>query len=136
MNLELQLLSLIAYNSEDSTQTIPIYPTYIKNPINYSITMPPFPVTIKAVFTDYDVLEETTPIKATIFPNPTNSFITIKAENIKHIRISNMLGQCVYECKVKGDSFEYDIGRHKTGTYIISIDTGNGIITKRVVVTR
>ena len=104
--------------------------------MNYSITMPPFPVTIKAVFTNYDVLEETTPIKASIFPNPTNSFITIKAENIQNIRIINLLGQCVYECKVKGNSFEYYIGRHKNGTYIISIDTGNGIITKRVVVTR
>lgn len=130
----MQLLSIIAYNSEDSTQTIPIYPSSLKNPLYYSLTMPPFPVTIIAVFTDYDVLVETTPIKATIFPNPTNSFITVKAENIKHIHISNMLGQCVYECKVKGDSFEYNISRHKIGTYIISIDTGNGIITKRVVV--
>ena len=71
-----------------------------------------------------------------LYPNPTNGHVTIEAENLKHITISNLLGQVVYKGKVEGDAFEYDFDRHGEGLYLIRIGTTSGVVTKKVSVTR
>lgn len=71
-----------------------------------------------------------------LYPNPTNGHVTIEAEDLKHVTISNLLGQVVYEGKVEGDAFEYDFSGHGEGFYLIRIETTNGVITKKVSLTR
>lgn len=71
-----------------------------------------------------------------IYPNPTDGQVKIEAEGIEHITISNELGQIIYEGKANGNTFEYDFSRHEAGTYLIKIETEDGITTKRVFVTR
>ena len=73
---------------------------------------------------------------ASIYPNPTNGQMKIEVESIEYITISNELGQVIYEGKASGNTFEYDFSRHEAGAYLIKIETENGIITKRVFVTR
>ncbi len=73
---------------------------------------------------------------ASIYPNPTNGQMKIEVESIEYITISNELGQVIYEGKASGNTFEYDFSRHEAGAYLIMIETENGIITKRVFVTR
>ena len=73
---------------------------------------------------------------SSIYPNPTNGQVKIEAEGIEHITISNELGQVIYESKASGNTFEYNFSRHEAGTYLIKIETKNGITTKRVAVTR
>lgn len=81
-------------------------------------------------------IEENGFIKAAVYPNPTNGKVTIKAEDLKQITISNMLGQIIYEGKASGNMFEYDFGEHGTGLYHIRIETANGIALKKVSMVR
>ena len=82
------------------------------------------------------IVNESNSVGCTISPNPTNGKVTIEAENLKHISISNMLGQIVYDGDAIGNAFEYDFSKYKMGIYLIRIETTSGVATKRVVVTR
>ena len=73
-------------------------------------------------------------ITVSIFPNPTTNHITIEAEDIKHITISNMLGQTVFEGNASGDEFNFDFSEHETGIYLIRIETAIGEATKRIII--
>ena len=70
-----------------------------------------------------------------LYPNPTNGLVRIEAENIKHITISNALGQSIYASCVNCNVFDYDCGRHGAGLYFIKIETANGMALRRVSVT-
>ena len=81
-------------------------------------------------------LEVITTIEANIYPNPTNSQIKIEAEGLKHVTISNIFGQQIYEGKASGNEFSYNFGKHETGIYFVRIETANGVAVKKVSVTR
>lgn len=70
------------------------------------------------------------------YPNPTSGKLTIEVEGLKQINISNLLGQVVFEGKAVGNVFEYNFGEYESGVYLIRIETENGMVTKRVTVTR
>ncbi|MBR5081354.1 MAG: T9SS type A sorting domain-containing protein [Bacteroidales bacterium] len=69
-----------------------------------------------------------------VYPNPTNGQIKIEAEGLKHITISNMLGQVVYDGNASSDTFEYDFDKHNAGLYFIRIETTNGVTEKKITV--
>ena len=71
---------------------------------------------------------------ATVYPNPTHGTLTIEAENIEAISIYNMLGEKLFEASTNGNGFDYDFSPHDFGIYLVRIQTGKGIVTKRVVV--
>ena len=71
-----------------------------------------------------------------IYPNPTNGQVRIEAEGLKHIIISNMLGQQIFNGSANGDAFEYDFGKHGAGLYLVSIETANGVAVKKVSVVK
>ena len=71
-----------------------------------------------------------------VYPNPTNGQVIIEAEDLKHITISNMLGQVIYEGKVGGNAFEYNFGKHGAGLYLIRIRTSSGTVVKKISVAR
>ena len=81
-------------------------------------------------------VEEKEPLSVAVYPNPTNNHVTISAECLKRITISNLFGQVIYENNVNGNTFEYDFSGYSEGLYLIRIETANGIVTKRVAVTR
>lgn len=72
---------------------------------------------------------------ATVYPNPTVGKVSIETKGLKHITISNKLGQVVYQSQADGDVFEYNFGAHEAGIYLIQLETANGVTTKRLVVT-
>ena len=134
-NAGMMLSSISVCNVSDPTQTIPVYPIG-KSSLKYGFIMPPFGVSVTATFAAGTSVGENNSISASVYPNPTNGQIKIEAESLKYITISNMLGQCVYEGKASGKAFAYDFGRHGAGVYLVRIETGEGVATKRVVVTR
>lgn len=69
-----------------------------------------------------------------IYPNPTSRTVIIQSENIRNIRIYNILGEQIFESAVSGSSFKYDFIRHETGIYLIIIETPYGIMAKKVIV--
>lgn len=132
-NSGMHLASIIAYNTTNPSQIVPISP--IGN--SYEFVMPPHAVTISATFESTNtLLEESYSIEANIYPNPTNGLVKIEAENIRQICISNMLGQVIYNSNTSNNKFEYDFDQHGEGLYLIRIETANGIITKRIAVTQ
>lgn len=81
-------------------------------------------------------LEDNTAIEVNVYPNPTNGLVRIEGENLKHISISNILGQCVYEGNNGGNEFTYDFSKHGAGLYLVRIETASGVAVKKVFVTR
>ncbi len=133
-NPGMTLSSLTVYNTVDPTQIIPITPIG-KTTSVYSFVMPPYAVSVSASF-NYTSVDENDCVSASIHPNPTSSIITIKAESLKQIYIYNMLGQIIYEREAFGNELDYDFSKQGEGIYFIRIETSNGVVTKRVVVTR
>ena len=72
----------------------------------------------------------------TISPNPTNGKVIIEAKDLKHVSINNLLGQTMYDGNASGNEFTYDFSKHKTGIYLICIETTSGVVVKKVSVTR
>ena len=135
-NPDMVLVSIKVVNANDPTQIIPISPTG-KAASTYSFTMPPFEVVVMATFKNSGAsVNENNSVEVAVYPNPTNGLVKIEAESIKHVSISNMLGQVVFDGKVGGDAFEYDFSGQKAGIYLVRIETASGVAVKKVSVTR
>ncbi|MBO7617730.1 MAG: T9SS type A sorting domain-containing protein [Bacteroidales bacterium] len=75
-------------------------------------------------------------LEAKIYPNPTNSLVTIEAQSLQRLTVVNALGQTVYDHEVEGNTAQIEMAQFGTGTYLIRIQTGNGVAMKRVNVIR
>lgn len=136
-NTGMQLASLHAYNTNDPSQLIPLFTVGKAKNSSYRFVMPPFAVTISAIFENYDVLfEDYFSVYASVYPNPTDGYVKIESESLKRLTISNMHGQQIFNGSADGDAFEYDFGQHGAGVYLVRIETSEGVATKRVVVTQ
>jgi hypothetical protein len=67
-----------------------------------------------------------------IYPNPANEKITIDAQNIERVSISNVMGQKVYETSVNDDNMVIDVNEFPAGMYMIHVVTDEYETTKRV----
>ena len=126
-NQEFVLLSVTVCNANDETQLVPVW--------DNKFTMPNFDVIVKPHFSHTSV-NEIGAIPVSIYPNPVKDRVTIETESVRHISISNMIGQLVFEGAAEGDSFEYDFSSQEVGVYLIRIETSNGTISKRIIVTK
>lgn len=77
-------------------------------------------------------ISESLDMIVSVYPNPTKGQIIIEAEGLKHIRVSNILGQRIYESQATGCEFTYDFSKHGAGLYLIRIETSSGIAVKKV----
>jgi hypothetical protein len=73
-----------------------------------------------------------------VYPNPAKDFINITStENINKVTVVNFAGQKVFEKKItEKTSIILNTASYETGVYIIKIETENGIIAKRITITR
>jgi len=69
-----------------------------------------------------------------LYPNPTNANITVKAEDMKRIEVISLLGHVVYEAEVHGDETILNLSQYHDGVYLLCVITGNGTIKKHVTV--
>ena len=69
-----------------------------------------------------------------IYPNPVKDNLTITAEAMTRITITNTLGQVMYDETVVGDNQEVNVSQYKAGVYVVRIATETGVIVERVVV--
>ena len=67
-----------------------------------------------------------------LYPNPTNGYITISAQNINRVTVLSVLGQVVYDAQVEGNEIMVNMAQFNTGVYMVRIATENGISTQRV----
>lgn len=127
------LATITIQNAENPNETVLVVQ---ENNDKYWFVMPSFPVSVRAVFMMNNATNENSNIPFVVYPNPTSGKIWMESEDIKHISISSMLGQLVYEGNVGSDSVEYDFGDYEAGVYLIRITTSVGVVTKRIVVAR
>lgn len=76
--------------------------------------------------------------KVVIYPNPSHGQFNMEFKNeIKNIKISNMLGQMVYEENVEqsaaGTSKNMDLSRFENGIYIINVSNNEGTSSYKIV---
>ena len=74
--------------------------------------------------------------EAKVYPNPTNGIVTIEALNLQRLTVVNALGQTVYDREIEGDEVQIEMSQFGTGTYLIRIQTENGMAMKRINVMR
>lgn len=73
---------------------------------------------------------------ALVYPNPTDGSLTVEASGMKHITVTNALGQVVMNADVEGDRLHLDLGNCRSGIYMLRVNTTNGMVVKKVSVTR
>ncbi len=69
-----------------------------------------------------------------IYPNPVKDNLTITAEAMTRITITNTLGQVMYDEEVVSDNQEVNVSQYKAGVYVVRIATETRVIVERVVV--
>ncbi len=69
-----------------------------------------------------------------IYPNPTKDNVTISAEGIERITITNALGQVMLDQVVNSDNEVLNMGQYEAGVYMVRIVTANGVATERITV--
>lgn len=73
-----------------------------------------------------------------VYPNPTNAFVTISTTSpIKSITIENALGQRVASYKIANTlSHKLSLQDFVQGSYVLAIETENGLVRKQIAVVR
>lgn len=71
-----------------------------------------------------------------IYPNPTNSSVTVSWQGIVSIKVYNMFGQNVNEYKFANqDKIILDMQNYQKGVYVLEISSSNGKVYRSVVLT-
>lgn len=69
------------------------------------------------------------PLYFTVYPNPTNSTITIQAENIQNIKLYNLQGKLLYDGKER----VLDLSNESRGIYVVKVTTDKGVAVEKVI---
>ncbi len=68
-----------------------------------------------------------------IYPNPTDGKLVVKAANMRKVSVFNALGQCVISLALEADEFHLDLSDCQRGVYLLCVVTENGAMNKRIV---
>ena len=83
----------------------------------------------------FDVGEDVVAIN--VYPNPTRGTVTIEAEGIESIRLTNMMGQVLaWNEYDRSDSVRLNLNALKPSVYLLEIKTEKGMVRQRVVLQR
>ena len=80
---------------------------------------------------DHDV------VAVNVYPNPTNGTLTVEAEGIESIRLTNMMGQVLdWREYDRSDAVTLNLKDFTPSVYLLEIKTVDGMVKKRVMVSR
>ena len=71
-----------------------------------------------------------------VYPNPTKDNVTIKAEGIENITVTNALGQVIMDQVVNTDNKVLNMSQYEAGVYTVRIVTANGVAIERITVVK
>jgi hypothetical protein len=69
----------------------------------------------------------------TLFPNPTNSTLTIRKNDMTFIRVENALGKEILSIKLNADESEIDVSTLEKGLYFVLVNTGTDVLTGKFI---
>ncbi|MHB8261928.1 MAG: T9SS type A sorting domain-containing protein [Bacteroidia bacterium] len=83
----------------------------------------------------------TTTNEVNIYPNPASQLLNLKISkfdngNTNSVEIYNIIGECVHRQIVKSSNSQIDISDLSEGVYNLSLISNEGVVNKRVVITR
>ena len=55
----------------------------------------------------------------TLYPNPTNGYVTITTDGLNHVTVFSLLGQVVFESDVYADEMVLDLSQLESGVYLV-----------------
>lgn len=70
--------------------------------------------------------------QVSIYPNPTMGSLTVEAPGMQRIAVYNMIGQTVQEMSVNADAVSLHLKGLPSGMYLVSVQTMEGTIVKRL----
>ncbi|MGP8329212.1 MAG: T9SS type A sorting domain-containing protein, partial [Methanosarcinaceae archaeon] len=81
---------------------------------------------------------DTEALLTNLYPNPAQDMVTVTSSiPMTRLTVTNYVGQVVYTNEVDDATrVELNTGTYQVGVYLVKIDTDNGVITKRVVISR
>lgn len=72
-----------------------------------------------------------------VYPNPSNGTIAIEAERNEYmLHITNVLGEIIYQSKIKNYKSEIDLGKQTNGIYFINIQTVKGTAVQKLIINK
>jgi hypothetical protein len=75
--------------------------------------------------------------EVSIYPNPTNGIVSINTDaNNFNYTVVNLVGNMVAQNTVKGNNTTVDLTNNAKGVYFVTINTENGSVTKKVILTK
>jgi hypothetical protein len=105
------------------------YSVISKNPVNGCSSISD---TVNVVVTGINQLPVVNN-QLSIYPNPSSGLFTIaSAKNIDEVKVTNVLGQLIYESYPKQTQFTFEL--NDAGMYFITATSGNEITTGKVLV--
>ena len=76
-------------------------------------------------------------VTANVYPNPTKGTVTVEAEGIESIRLTNMMGQVLdWHEYDRSNSVTLNLNGYTPSVYLLEIKTVEGMVKKRVMVSR
>ena len=76
-------------------------------------------------------------IEANVYPNPTKGTVTVEAEGIESIRLTDMMGQVLYWREYdRSNTVILNLNGYAPSVYLLEINTTEGMVKRRVVVSR
>lgn len=79
-------------------------------------------------------VDESSNLPVSIYPNPTNGTVTVKASKLQSINVLNSLGQALRVFDIDQDDITIDLSTFGRGLYLLRIQTEDGITTQQVIV--
>ena len=81
-----------------------------------------------------DAVNEPFGIEVSVFPNPVEGDLTIRAKGLQHVTVYNLMGQQVTDSEADGVRSIIPMEGFAKGLYLVRIVTSDGLVTKSVVV--
>ena len=74
--------------------------------------------------------------QVSLFPNPTQGKVTVKAAGMSQVTVINAMGQVMLTQQVDNDETILDLSSFGNGMYMVTINTIDGVIVKKINVLR
>lgn len=120
------------WSTGDTTQSIVVAPSI---ETTYYVTVTDengCSSTAEAVVINSTGIDEAS-INLNIYPNPTNNVVNVEADDMKNIRVTDVLGQVLIEKNATGDLMRIDMSKYASGQYFMQVYTAKGMITRKIV---
>ena len=73
--------------------------------------------------------------RSKVYPNPTNSLLTLETEHPDHysIEITSLNGQLIFSTTMEGTTHQIDLSSFQKGIYFITIRSKDFVTTKKII---